>query len=138
MGGMAMAQSIAGDTLEVPPEGRAATVQRETPWAYGKEQYAVTVTGGAGGELRIKAVKTANTTKTPRSGPDDFVSTDGDKAARLAELEPVGTSRELVISSAPMAAGIPDAMSLAGWLSASGKGGATVGEARTASGDCAR
>lgn len=144
MGGMAMVQGVAGDTLELPADGQAVTVQRETSWAYGKEQYAVTVTGGAGGELRVKAVKTANTTnttnttKTPRSGPDDFLSTDDDKAARLAELEPVGTTRELVISPAPMAAGIPDAMSLAGWLSASGKGGATVGEARTSSDDCAR
>jgi len=138
MGGMAMVQGVAGDTLELPADGQAVTVQRETSWAYGKEQYAVTVTGGAGGELRVKAVKTANTTKTPRSGPDDFLSTDDDKAARLAELEPVGTTRELVISAAPMAAGIPDAMSLAGWLSASGKGRATVGEARTSSDDCAR
>jgi hypothetical protein len=121
MGGMAMAQSIVGDTLEVPAEGQAATVQRETPWAYGKEQYAVRVSNGADDVLR-----------------DDVVSTDDDKAARLAELEPVGTSRELVISAAPMAASVTDDMSLKGWMSASGKGGATVGAARKASGDCAR
>jgi hypothetical protein len=138
MGGMAMAQSIVGDTLEVPAEGQAATVQRETPWAYGKEQYAVRVSNGADDVLRIKVTKTGNTTRTPSSGRDDVVSTDDDKAARLAELEPVGTSRELVISAAPMAASVTDDMSLKGWMSASGKGGATVGAARKASGDCAR
>jgi hypothetical protein len=37
-----------------------------------------------------------------------------------------------------MAEGVPDTMSLKGWMSASGKGGATVGAARKASGDCAR
>jgi hypothetical protein len=138
MGGMAMAQSIAGDTLELPAEGQASTVQRETPWTYGKEQYAVTVSNRTDGELRIRVAKTGNTTRTPSSGPDDIVSTDDDKAARLAELEPVGTSRELVISAAPKVASVPDDMSLKGWMSASGKGGATVGDARKASGDCAR
>ncbi|MEK0265987.1 hypothetical protein QT383_06735 [Stenotrophomonas rhizophila] len=138
MGGMAMAQGIAGDTLELPAEGQASTVQRETSWAYGKEQYAVTVNNGVDGELRIRVAKTGNTTRTPSSGPDDIVSTDGDKAARLAELEPVGTARELVIASSPMGASVPDDMSLKGWMSASGKGGATVGAARKASGDCAR
>jgi hypothetical protein len=138
MGGMAMAQSIAGETLEVPAEGQAVTVQREMPWAYGKEQYAVTVNNRADGELRIRVAKTGTTTSTPAAGPDDVVSTDGDKAARLAELEPVGTARELVISAAPMGASVPDDMSLKGWMSVSGKGGATVGAARKASGDCAR
>lgn len=138
MGGMAMAQGIAGDTLELPAEGQASTVQRETSWAYGKEQYAVTVNNGVDGGLRIRVAKTGNTTRTPSSGPDDIVSTDGDKAARLAELEPVGTARELVIASSPMGASVPDDMSLKGWMSASGKGGATVGAARKASGDCAR
>ena len=57
---------------------------------------------------------------------------------RHAELDPVGTSRELVIAAAPMAESVPDTMSLKGWMSASGKGGATVGAAREASGDCAR
>ncbi|MGX9188979.1 hypothetical protein [Stenotrophomonas sp. Ker107b] len=138
MGGMAMAQGIAGDTLELPAEGQASTVERETSWAYGKEQYAVTVNNDVDGELRIRVAKTGNTTRTPSSGPDDIVSTNGDKAARLAELEPVGTARELVIASSPMGASVPDDMSLKGWMSASGKGGATVGAARKASGDCGR
>ncbi|GEM_PF-124996 len=138
MGGMAMVQGITGDALALPAEGQTSTAQRETSWAYGKELYAVAVTHAAGGEIRIKMTKTENTTRTPSSGPDDIVNTDGDKAARLAELDPVGTSRELVIAAAPMAEGVPDAMSLQGWMSASGKGGATVGAARKASGDCAR
>jgi len=137
MGGMAMVQATAGDALELPAAGQTTTVQHETPWAYGKEQYAVAVSSAASGELRVKATKTGNTSKPP-SRPDGVVSTDGDKAARLAELEPVGTWRELVISPAPMAETLPDTMSLKGWMSASGDGGATVGAARNAAGDCAR
>jgi len=137
MGGMAMVQAAAGDALALPAAGQTATVQHETPWAYGKEQYTVAVTNAASGQLRIKATKTGNTAKPP-SGPKDVVSTDDDKAARLAELEPVGTWRELVISSEPMAEALPDAMPLNGWMSAGGAGGATVGAARKSSGDCAR
>lgn len=138
MGGMAMVQGIIGDALELPAEGQTSTSQRETSWAYGKEMYAVAVTHAAGGEIRVKMTKMDNTTRTLPSGPDDIISTDGDRAARLAELDPVGTSRELVIASTPRADGLPDTMPLKGWLSASGKGGATVGAARKASGDCAR
>jgi len=137
MGGMAMVQAAAGDALALPAAGQTATVQHETPWAYGKEQYTVAVTNAASGQLRIKATKTGNTAKPP-SGPEDVVSTDDDKAARLAELEPVGTWRELVISSEPMAEALPDAMPLNGWMSAGGARGATVGAARKGSGDCAR
>lgn len=137
MGGMAMVQAAAGDALALPAPGQTATVQHETPWAYGKEHYAVAVTRATSGELRVRATKTGTTAKAP-SGADDVISTDDDQAARLAELEPVGTWRELVIGSAPMAASLPDTFPLKGWMSVPGKGGATVGAARKASGDCAR
>jgi len=95
------------------------------------------LTSATSGELRVRATKTGTTAKAP-SGADDVISTDDDQAARLAELEPVGTWRELVIGSAPMAASLPDTFPLKGWMSVPGKGGATVGAARKASGDCAR
>ncbi len=70
----------------------------------------------------------------PETGPDDMFSTDEDRAARLAELEPVGTWRELIISAEPRAAEIPAEMSLGGWVSDDGQVMATVGEARKACG----
>lgn len=133
MGGAAMVQDVLGPNVELPQSGATQTLQREKSWAYGKEQYEVTVSQGADGTLRIDSVKTGITTTTPDAEPDASFSTDDDKAAQRADLEPVGTKRELVLSGqqeAAMAGSFP----LKGWVPARGEAVGSVDQARKAAG----
>lgn len=137
IGGVAMVQGVVDPDQALPAPGQTVTQQRETHWAYGKEHYAVTLQQAATGELRIKVTKTANVTTTPDAAPDATFSSDDDKAARLAELSPVGSWGEVVISGARGAA-LDDAMSIRGWMPARGDAADTVGQARSSGQACTR
>lgn len=100
---------VVGDELPLPPAGKSVSVRHITSSAYGDERYIVTVGYGIGGEVRVKVVNTG----------------------------PVGTWYEMVVSSAPQEAAVPDGMSMKGWLSPNQAQYASVGEARKATSACA-
>lgn len=134
IGGVATMQGAAGRTFRPPVEGEVVDTTVETEWAYGKEQFSLVARRQADGSAHLRMLKLGNRITVPETGPDDMFSTDEDRAARLAELEPVGTWRELIISAEARAAEIPAEMSLAGWVGDGGQVMATVGEARKACG----
>ncbi|MGH8422849.1 MAG: hypothetical protein ACRER3_10915, partial [Pseudomonas fluorescens] len=92
--------------------------------------YALEVSRDTDGQVRVQATKIATDTTTPASGPDDLFSTDDDRAARLAELEPVGTRREMVVSPQARATELSATLPLLGWVDASGDTYASVGGLR--------
>jgi len=106
--GAATVLDIVGDELPLPPAGKSASFLRTPSSDDGDERYTVTVGHGIGGEVRVKVVNTG----------------------------PVGTWYEMVVSSAPQEATVPDGMSMKGWLSPNQAQYATVGEARRATSAC--
>lgn len=132
LGNVAMVQGAVGHALQLPANGTTLDATVETGWAYGKEQFSLRTTRLADSGVRFHMIKRGNRITIPASDPDDMFSTDDDRAARLAELEPVGAWRELVISATPRMAEIPAEMSLKGWVDDSGHAMANVGEARQA------
>jgi len=138
LAGMAMVTGVAGREAEVPAAGASISTEKTTAWAYGKERYVLAVSRDAVGQLRIRATKIATETTTPASGPEDRLSTDDDRAARLAELEPVGTWREMVVSPHERTEALPATTSLRGWVDASGDTYASVAEARDERSGCGK
>lgn len=130
LGGVAMVQGTAGKALVLPEPGARLDTAAETSWAYGKERFALEVERPDPQRLRILMTKLATLTTTPASAPDDAFSTDDDRAARLAELEPVGAWRELLISTAARQAQVPGQMTLQGWEANEGATATTVERAR--------
>ncbi|MGV6493088.1 hypothetical protein ACTUVK_003294 [Stenotrophomonas rhizophila] len=132
--GVAMVQGIGGETLQVPSSDAAVASTGSNAWAYGREQFTVSTRHVAGQGLQVRAVKTSHGATEVADDPDATFSTADDRQARLAELEPVGTWRELVIADGERPASVPAAMSLRGWLPSApgGKAVATVGEGRSA------
>lgn len=133
---------VVGDKLRLPPAGKSVSVRRTTSSDYGDERYTVTVGHGIGGQVRVKVVKTAAAINASDAGAnagaddDDDDDDDDDGAAWLRETDPVGTWYEMVVSSAPQKAALPDGMSMKGWLSPNEAQYASVGEARKASSAC--
>ncbi|HVK50971.1 MAG TPA: hypothetical protein VM469_04430 [Pseudoxanthomonas sp.] len=134
IGGVAMVQDAADRTLDLPADGATLDTTIETEWAYGKEQFSLSAKRLADQSVHLRMVKLGNRTTIPATDSDDLFSTDEDRAARLAELAPVGAWSELVISAEPRAAEVPAEMSLKGWVGNSGQLMTTVGEARKACG----
>lgn len=129
--GVAMVQGLVGDGWQLPASAEPVASTGSNAWAYGREQFDITTRRLAGQELQVRAVKTSNGASPHSTDPKATFSTDEDRAARLAELEPVGTWRELVITEGERPASLPADMSLTGWLSSGAQGAvATVGEAR--------
>lgn len=138
LAGMAMLTGVAGREAELPAAGASIRTEKMTSWAYGKERHALEVSRDADGQVRVQATKIATETTTPASGPDDLVSTDDDRAARLAELEPVGTRREMVVSPAARGTELSATLPLLGWVDASGDTYASVAEARDEEPGCSK
>ncbi len=129
--GVAMVQGVVGAEWALPASAEPVSSTGSHAWAYGREQFDITARRVAGQGLQLRTVKTSNGANTHTSDPDASFSTDDDRAARLAELEPVGTWRELVIADGGRPPALPADMSLKGWLSSGAQGTAsTVGEAR--------
>jgi len=128
---------VVGDELSLPPAGKSVSVRRTTSSDYGIERYSVKVGHEIGGQVRVKVVKTGGAINGSDAGANAGAEEDDDDgAAWLREADPVGTWYELVVSSAPQEAALPDGMSMKGWLSPNQALYASVGEARRASSAC--
>jgi hypothetical protein len=138
LAGMAMLTGVAGRDAELPAAGASIRTEKTTSWAYGRERYALEVSRDTDGQVRVQATKIATETTTPASGPDDLVSTDDDRAARLAELEPVGTRREMAVSPQARGTELSATLPLRGWVDASGDTYANVGKARDEEPACSK
>lgn len=133
--GVAMVQGVLGEGSQLPTSAAPVASTGSNAWAYGREQFDITARQVAGQGLQVRTVKTSNGATPHTPDPEATFSTDDDRAARLAELEPVGTWRELVIAEGQRPAALPADMSLKGWLSSGDQGAvATVGEARRSCG----
>jgi hypothetical protein len=127
---------VVGDKLRLPPAGKSVSVRRTTSSDYGDERYTVTIGHGIGGQVRVRVVKTAAAISSSDPGANAGAEDDDDGAAWLHEADPVGTWYEIVVSSAPQEAALPDGLSMKGWLSPNEAQYASVGEARKASSAC--
>lgn len=129
-----MVLDVAGDQLPLPPAGESVLVRRTRSSLPGDGRYNVTVVHEIGGQVRVKAVRTEAAIDASKAGANAGAHDDG--AAWLREADPVGTWYEMVVSSAPQEAAVPDGMSMKGWLSPNQVQYASVGEARKASSAC--
>lgn len=134
IGGVIAVMQSAGAEVDVADDGSVTTRTAESHWAYGIERSEITTQRLPDGALRVRTRKTDTITTTPASSADDAVSTDGDRAARLAELPAVGSWTEVLFHPAPKAPRLDPAFSLKGWVAAADQRHATVGEARAAAG----
>ncbi|MGO1002736.1 hypothetical protein [Lysobacter sp. CA196] len=142
---------LLGENFELPLPGHDVDAVGENSWAYGVEKYRVQVKAQGEGRYRIDLVKTATTgaEAPPEAAPQagecsdaeakagrceqPFVfSTAEDRAARLAELAPIGSGFTAIIGVQTPTQALPDALSLSGWTSSDGKAYATLGDARRA------
>lgn len=128
---------VVGDELPLPAAGKSVSVRRTTSSDDGDERYTVTVGHGIGGQVSVKVIKTGGAISASDAGANTGADDDDDGAARLREADPVGTWYEMVVSSAPQEAAVPDGMSMKGWLSPNQAQYASVGEARKATSACA-
>ena len=129
--GVAMVQGVGGAALKMPASAQPLSSTGSNDWAYGREQFNVSVRQVDGQGVRIRTLKTSHGAAEYSPDPDAMVSTDDDRAARRAELEPVGTWREVDIAGGERAPAVPDTMSLRGWVSSADAAPvANVGEAR--------
>lgn len=122
-----------------PAPGAPLERVASTDWAYGQERYRVRIEASADAGYAIEIVKT-ETVSTPESAPTPdpsgtfaTISTDEDRAARLAELAPVGMRIAARVRLQPPSPPLPDDFSLQGWMPQPGAAAATLGEARRAS-----
>ncbi|MCF7750722.1 hypothetical protein KQ945_08190 [Bacillus subtilis subsp. subtilis] len=134
IGGVVSIMQSAGADVDVADDGSVSTRTAESHWAYGIERSEITTQRMPDGALRVRTRKTETLTTTPPSSPEDVVSTDADRAARLAELPAVGSWTEVVFSTAAKEARIDPAFPLKGWVSAAESRHDTVGQARAAAG----
>ncbi|WP_223620561.1 hypothetical protein [Lysobacter sp. ESA13C] len=142
---------LLGENFELPLPGHDVDAVGENSWAYGVEKYRVQVKAQGEGRYRIDLAKTATVggeapeEPAPQAGEcsdadakagrceQPFVfSTAEDRAARLAELAPVGSGFTAVIGLHTPTQALPDSLSLSGWTSSDGKPYATLGDARRA------
>lgn len=130
--GVAMVQGVGGKTLTMPTSAEPVSSTGSNEWAYGREQFTLRAQQVDGQGVRIRTLKTSHGAADHTPDPEAMFSTDDDRAARLAELEPVGTWREVVIAGGERPAAVPADMSLRGWLPSGGDTAAvaTAGEAR--------
>lgn len=129
--GVAMVQGVGGEALKMPTSLQPVSSTGSHEWAYGREQFEVSARQVDGQGVLLRTRKTSHGAAGQPADPDAMFSTDDDRAARLAELEPVGTWREVIIDGGERPPAVPADMSLRGWVS-SGEGAAvaTAGEAR--------
>lgn len=127
---------VAGDQLPLPSAGESVLVRRTRSSLPEDGRYDVTVVHEIGGQVRVKAVKTEAAIDASKAGANAGAHDDVDGAAWIHEADPVGTWYEMVVSSAPQEAAVPDGMSMKGWLSPNQVQYASVGEARKASSAC--
>jgi len=140
---------LLGENFELPLPGHSVDAVGENSWAYGVETYRVRVEAQGDGGYRIDLAKTATTGAEAPPEPAQragecgdaeaerceqaFVfSTAEDRAARLAELAPVGSGFTAIIGVRAPIQALPDSLSLSGWTSSDGKAYATLGDARRA------
>lgn len=142
---------LLGENFELPLPGHDVDAVGENSWAYGVEKYRVQVQAQGDGRYRIDLAKTATTgaeappEPAPQAGecsdaeaeagrcePAFVFSTAEDRAARLAELAPVGSGFTAIIGMRTPTQALPDSLSLSGWTSSDGKAYATLGDARRA------
>ncbi|ALN63255.1 hypothetical protein GLA29479_2386 [Lysobacter antibioticus] len=142
---------LLGEHFELPLPGHDIDAVGENSWAYGVEKYRVQVKALGEGRYRIDVAKTATTGGEAPPEPaaqagecsdaeaeagrceQPFVfSTAEDRAARLAELAPVGSGFTAIIGVQTPTQALPDSLSLSGWTSSDGKAYATLGDARRA------
>lgn len=142
---------LLGEDFELPLPGQDIDAIGENSWAYGVEKYRVRVQAQDDGRYRIDLAKTATTggeaPPEPASQVGDcseaeaqagrceqpFVfSTAEDRAARLAELAPVGSGFTASLGLQTSTEALPDSLSLSGWTSSDGQTYATLGDARRA------
>jgi len=142
---------LLGENFELPLPGRDLDAVGETSWAYGVEKYRVQVKAQGEGRYRIDLAKTATVggeappepasqagecsdaeAKAGRCEQPFVFSTAEDRAARLAELAPVGSGFTAIIGLQVQTQALPDSLSLSGWTSSDGKAYATLGDARRA------
>ncbi|MEG2806012.1 hypothetical protein [Stenotrophomonas sp.] len=129
--GMARVHGVAGDGLELPASTAPRRFSGSQDWAYGRETFALTSREVAGQGLQVRMVKTSHGMTPSTEAPDATFSTADDRAARLAELEPVGSWYEVTLADGERAAAAPATMSLHGWVSGEDEAPAeTVGEAQ--------
>ncbi|MBX9403475.1 hypothetical protein K4L06_19350 [Lysobacter sp. BMK333-48F3] len=119
-----------------PAPGASLERTASTDWAYGQEQYRVRIQAEPDASYAVEIVKTATVTRPePAQAPDPSgqfatLSTSEDRAARLAELAPVGMRIAARVRLQPPSAPLPDDFSLQGWTPGKGAPAATLGEAR--------
>lgn len=142
---------LLGEDFELPLPGQDIDAIGGNSWAYGVEKYRVRVQAQDGGRYRIDLAKTATTggeappEPAPQAGDcseaeaqagrceQPFVfSTAEDRAARLAELAPVGSGFTASLGLQTSTEALPDSLSLSGWTSSDGQTYATLGDARRA------
>lgn len=133
--GVAMVQGVGGAALKMPVSSQPVSSTGSHAWAYGREQFEVSARQVDGHGVLLRTRKTSHGSTDQAADPEAMFSTDDDRAARLAELEPVGTWREVVIGGGERPPAVPAEMSLRGWVSSGdGPAVATAGEARRSCG----
>lgn len=128
--GVQMQQSAAGDRQPFADDGSEYRFKAEGEWAYGIERYDVSTQRRANGVLWVQSTRTGAVENAEPSAQYQGTVSDEDRAARRAELPPAGTRSELLIGTAPRQARMDPAMSMTGWVPASGDASKTLAEAR--------
>lgn len=119
-----------------PAPGQAVERTASNEWAYGEEQFRVRLQAEPDASYTVEIVKTATVTRPESDAAPDpsgqfaTFSTSEDRAARLAELAPVGMRISARLRLQPRSAPLPDDFSLQGWTPRDGAPAATLGEAR--------